>query len=145
MNRNFIEETVQTLIFNGKSPEDVQWVGSSNGEFAIDWKTFIKIADVWYDAGYGSQKIARDLVVVGHTWWLERHEYDGSEFWEFKTIPHIQDITKSFTVVGGNEFMWDDLSAMNTNTGNSYVTLTPVNIVNGFTESERKVGRKFRE
>ena len=26
-------------------------------------------------------------VAVGDNWWLERAEYDGSEWWEFKTIP----------------------------------------------------------
>lgn len=26
-------------------------------------------------------------MVVGDDWWLERHEYDGSEWWEFKRLP----------------------------------------------------------
>lgn len=28
-----------------------------------------------------------DLLVVGNNWWLERHNYDGSEWWEFKRLP----------------------------------------------------------
>ena len=28
-----------------------------------------------------------DLLIVGDDWWLERHEYDGAEWWEFKTLP----------------------------------------------------------
>lgn len=27
---------------------------------------------------------ATDLIVCGKNWWLERHEYDGAEWWEFK-------------------------------------------------------------
>jgi len=27
------------------------------------------------------------LTVAGDDWWLERHGYDGSEWWEFKTLP----------------------------------------------------------
>ena len=28
-----------------------------------------------------------DLIVVGKDFWIERHEYDGSELWEFKRMP----------------------------------------------------------
>jgi len=31
--------------------------------------------------------IRNDLYVVGEDWWLERGEYDGSEWWEFKRLP----------------------------------------------------------
>lgn len=26
-------------------------------------------------------------MIVGDDWWMERHEYDGSEWWEFKELP----------------------------------------------------------
>jgi len=42
---------------------------------------------VEYDSGYGATKVAKDLVIVGEDWWLERCEYNGSEWWEFKTLP----------------------------------------------------------
>ena len=29
-------------------------------------------------------EVAEDLVVVGDNWWIERHEYDGNEWWEYK-------------------------------------------------------------
>lgn len=31
--------------------------------------------------------MAQDLIIVGDTWWLERHEYDGCEWFEFKELP----------------------------------------------------------
>jgi hypothetical protein len=27
--------------------------------------------------------------VVGDSWWMTRHEYDGSEYWQFHTIPTV--------------------------------------------------------
>lgn len=83
---NLLEETVSYLKDCGKNPSDVRWVGSvSYGYF--DWEYFAKIADVEYYNGFGGQEVASDLKVVGDDWWLERHEYDGSEWWEYKSLP----------------------------------------------------------
>lgn len=83
--RNLLEETLGVLSANGKKPEDVYWVGTP--ELNTGWSEFVKIANVEYNPGYGSQEVATDLLVVGNGWWLERHEYDGSEWWEFKNQP----------------------------------------------------------
>ena len=53
---NLLQETVNDLKENGKTPADVRWVG-------------------------------RESVNAKCSWWLERAEYDGSEWWEFKTAP----------------------------------------------------------
>lgn len=45
-----------------------------------------------YDAGYGSAEIREDLLIVGTDWWLERDEYDGSEWWTFCMMPNLHDI-----------------------------------------------------
>ena len=82
---NLLEETEEILELNNKSYKDVLWVG--NAESCISWQDFVKIANFEYDDGFGSQKIAEDLLVVGDNWWLERHEYDGSEWWEYKELP----------------------------------------------------------
>ena len=83
---NLLEETLEILEQHGKKPEDVKWCGSPEyGWFT--WDEFAKVADVEYDNGYGAAKVADDLLVVGEDWWLERHEYDGSEWWVFKTLP----------------------------------------------------------
>lgn len=38
----------------------------------MSWREFQETADVEYNASYGSQNIAPDLLVVGEDWWLER-------------------------------------------------------------------------
>lgn len=83
---NLLDETLDTLSTHGKEYEDVYWVG--NGTFHFSWDAFKAVAEnTDYDAGFGSAEIAKDLLIVGNNWWLERHEYDGSEWWEFKTTP----------------------------------------------------------
>ena len=82
-----LQETIDKLSKHYKSPTHVQWVGSADGKQSMTWTEFEAIANIEYDGGYGGQEISADLVVVGDDWWLERHEYDGSEWWEFKTMP----------------------------------------------------------
>lgn len=84
---NLLDETLGHLTRAGLTEKDVLWVGTQNGEKSISWKSFAKLANIDYDSGYGGEEIRLDLVVVGKNWWLERHEYDGSEWWEFKKLP----------------------------------------------------------
>jgi hypothetical protein len=95
---NLLEETKEILEENGKVLDDVEWVGCTtsgwfNYEFhGIKAKTeFIEWANFEYDSGYGGEEVASSLKVMGDDWWLERHEYDGSEWWEFKTMPKKED------------------------------------------------------
>ncbi len=94
---SLLVETTTEMADNGKLPEDVRWVGSRDGKLAMPWADFAEIADFDYDNGYGGQEIAKDLVVVGVDWWLERHEYDGAEWWEYKTIPTLDWHSRAFT------------------------------------------------
>ena len=98
---NLLKETIEALKENGKTPKDVQWVGSKDGKYAISWEEFEKIADIEYDAGYGAPEIATDLVVVGDGWWLERWECEDAEGWAFKTLPQKQPDAKKFSRVKG--------------------------------------------
>jgi hypothetical protein len=87
---NLLKETLEYLAEYGKEPSDVLWVGVRRSALPQPhgtWAQFEKLADIDYDSGYGGNEIAEGLVVVGDDWWLERGEYDGSEWWEFKTIP----------------------------------------------------------
>jgi hypothetical protein len=89
---NLLEETQQKLENNGKTPNDVKWVGYKNGTKATSWEGFVKLAkDHNYDNGYGGENIHLSLVVVGDDWWLGRQEYDGSEWWEFFTLPVLKE------------------------------------------------------
>jgi len=84
---NLLIETVGFLEDHDKTPKDVLWV--SDGENWQSWDEFAAVADIEYYDGFGCAEIKDDLVVIGSNWWLERHEYDGAEWWEFKTIPNI--------------------------------------------------------
>lgn len=109
---NLLTETLKVLEENGKSPKDVLWVGFpdsldsyESAKFLPDdakygtkinpeigtWDDFKKLADRQYDDGYGGAEVNEKLLIVGSDWWLERHEYDGSEWWEFKTLPKKPD------------------------------------------------------
>lgn len=83
--KNLLTETKTLLENNGHTLDDVVWVGCAS--FSIDIEEFKRLANNKYDAGFGSPKVANDLLVVGSDWWLERHEYDGSELWEYKSLP----------------------------------------------------------
>ena len=82
---NLLHETLKILEYNGKSFEDIQWVGTSTGEISL--ASFLQEADADYDNSYGVEEVNLTLVVVGDDWWLERREYDGSEWWEYETKP----------------------------------------------------------
>ena len=53
-----------------------------------DYMTFLESLDFSYDNGYGGQNL------YGMVWfqdgsWLERYEYDGTEWWGHRTLPDI--------------------------------------------------------
>lgn len=55
----------------------------------MSWDKFESVANlVMYDAGFGETVINPNLKIVGvDNWWLERAEYDGSEWWDYKEFP----------------------------------------------------------
>jgi len=79
---NFKKETLTILANHNKSIEDILWIGCEC--FKIPKEEFWKLADRCYDDGYGAWEIPLDLLIVGDDWWMERREYDGSEWWEFR-------------------------------------------------------------
>jgi hypothetical protein len=82
---NLLNETKEILHDNGKTFSDVIWCGNVNGSMTV--KEFRKLANIEYNDECGTQEISNSLVVVGKNWWLERGEYDGKEWWEFKQLP----------------------------------------------------------
>jgi hypothetical protein len=119
---NLLEETLKVLHENGKSEEDVMWCGSE--EFGwFTWEDFKELANLEYDEGFGAQEVARDLVIVGKDFWLERHEYDGLEWWEFKQLPErlltyrkpvALTVKQSNEKLGNNLVGWETLERLNT-------------------------------
>lgn len=89
---NLYEETIEALEDYNKSIEDVKYVKYKQSYTSI--QQFLEVAkDIYYDSGYGSPKI-RPILIVGFNWWLERGEYDGSEWWEYKEMPSREDTMK---------------------------------------------------
>lgn len=105
------EETLQILALNKKTPLDVLWCGSE--EFGwFSWEDFMEVAPDVYDNGLGGEEIAKDLLVVGVDFWLERHDYDGSEWWEFKSLPKKPEYYKKPTTIRNGD-SWATLEEMN--------------------------------
>ena len=97
---NLLEETEEIMKDYGQSPETVSWVTSlSKGEECIaTWDEFKILADFTYDAGFGGAEINEDLKVIFKDGsWLERHEYDGSEWWEYKKTPKMTERPRAMT------------------------------------------------
>lgn len=119
--RNLLRETIEILKHHGHTEDDVLWVGCK--EFKTSWENFSKVADVEYDSGYGAQMVAQDLIINGTTFWLERNEYDGSEWWEYKSKevfePQVTVEIKAVTIDQGNSMGndcgcgWASLSEIN--------------------------------
>ena len=58
-----------------------------------DYNDFLKALDFKYDSGYGGQELYGTVWLTNVTW-LQRGEYDGSEWWEHMTMPEIYDECK---------------------------------------------------
>jgi hypothetical protein len=112
---NLLGDILGSLDEAKKTEEDILWVGSRDGVYGLSWSEFRPIADVTeFDSGYGGAEIAEDLVVVfGDGSWLERHEYDGAEWWEYKSEPVRSADTKPFHTAYRGDQYWTKLAEMN--------------------------------
>lgn len=98
---NLWKETIRVLEEHGKTFENVEYIQGT--DFGITKENFEKIAKKSdYDSGFGAARVAEDLVVVGDNWWIERHEYDGNEWWEYKEKPkQTNEIKEIWNLAGG--------------------------------------------
>jgi len=86
---NLWDETVRKLAsLNFDFDKDVIQVQTCEGYINKEIFKMIAMATN-YDSGYGSAEIREDLIIVGNGWWLERDEYDGSEWWVYRTKPDL--------------------------------------------------------
>lgn len=81
---NLLKETKEILASKGKTIADIEWFGTRLGEMKGDIETLFNFE---YDNGFGGAEINANLICVGDGFWLERHEYDGSEWWGYKELP----------------------------------------------------------
>lgn len=88
--KNLWEETIEVLKDYSLTWDDVDAVILEGDNVCIPKANFEEVArKTNYDSGFGSVEIRSDLIIVGWNWWLERNEYDGSEWWELKIKPFI--------------------------------------------------------
>ncbi|HEL2509872.1 hypothetical protein HPA24_03105 [Streptococcus suis] len=107
---NLWEETICKLSEYNKTFDGVRYIQGQ--DFKITKENFERVAKkTEYYAGFGSAKVAEDLVLVGKGWWLERHEYDGAESWHYKESPkQVNELREVKRLAGG---MWSTLSEIN--------------------------------
>ncbi|MGT2834035.1 hypothetical protein ACVRZC_01595 [Streptococcus hyointestinalis] len=108
--RNLWEETIEVLKKHGKTFDGVKFI--QGNDFKITKENFELVAKKTnYDSGYGSANVATDLVVVGKNWWLERGEYDGAEWWDYKESPkQVNEVREISQLSGG---LWPTLEELN--------------------------------
>ena len=88
---NLLKETKEILEQNNKTFDDVLFVGDEEKNKKMTVKEFLEHANFEYDDGYGLEEINTNLILVGKDFWLERGTYDGSEWWEYKSMPNVND------------------------------------------------------
>lgn len=110
---NLLEETFSELSKHGKTIEDVNYIVCQG--YLIPIVDYEIIANCTYNNGYGSPVVNVDLKIVGEDWWLERAEYDGSEWFEFKEKPQIGKcfegsyLDAADLLFGGDEHLYNDI------------------------------------
>ena len=59
------------------------------GYTPAEYVEFLRKLNFEYDAGYGGQELFGIVWLMEEGAWLERGEYDGSEWWEYRKCPQI--------------------------------------------------------
>jgi hypothetical protein len=117
---NLLKETIEDIRQSGHTPKDIVFIGSEVTGHRCCWTEFQTLANVEYDAGFGAQEVASDLIIVffdGAKMW--RREYDGSESWAYSRpfkMPTESHPIKHLTVAGYHRVGWCDLAELNTST-----------------------------
>jgi hypothetical protein len=108
---NLLKETIEDIQNSGHTIADVHFVGSLDGKYSITWSEFEKLANVDYDNGYGAPEVATDLIIqFTDTTYLQRSEYDGSEWWSYPAPLPLLNKGKPFTKLTGG--MWSKIGEL---------------------------------
>ena len=60
-----------------------------------EYEEFLQKLNFEYDAGYGGQELHGMIWLKEENTWMERGEYDGSEWWEYRKCPKVPDELKA--------------------------------------------------
>lgn len=113
--KNLYNETLQVLNEHNKSFDDVLNIviiyeddyQHDKEEYIIDKNDFIEIAKtINYDSGYGLPEINESLKIIGKDWYMEREEYDGSEWWDFRIKPELNSNAKKIDKKELREYLY---------------------------------------
>lgn len=119
---NLLEETKEILLSHGKCCEDVEfvigldssvddcyyWECTGNDVVRTTWNEFAAQADKEYNNGLGGAKVLKFTMIVGKDFWLERHEYDGSEWWEYKELPKPENYREGSIRVFNSDYDFEE-------------------------------------
>ncbi len=94
---NLLKYTKLILAKHGKSLEDIKFLDDSGEKYTMvtSTKALAKRLNINYNDSYGMKEINVDLRLIGDDFWLERHSYNGSEWWEYKEVPSLEKIAKT--------------------------------------------------
>jgi hypothetical protein len=70
-------------------------ISLKEGYTTEEYAEFLTKLDFGYDSGYGGQELLGTIWLMKENTWLERGEYDGSEWWEYNECPQIPDELKA--------------------------------------------------
>lgn len=87
MMTNLLQETVDFLSKFNKTLKDILYVTDGCNFKKVHEDDLRILLNEVYDNGYGCVEINPELKLVGKDFWLERYNYDGQEYWEFKKYP----------------------------------------------------------
>lgn len=111
---NLLKETLNDIKLSGHTPNDIIFIGSEVSGYSCTWDEFNILADHEYDAGFGAQQVADDIIIVfSDGMKMTRHEYDGSECWTYSTPFVMPTNIKHINHLFCRNIGWDDLSTIN--------------------------------
>ena len=112
---NLLRETIELLERHGKKLSDIEFIRGVNPpsyktiNHKVDEGTLNEILDLDYDADYGIENINLNLQLVGKDFWLERREYDGSEWWEYRTMPTYDGTPVHYEPLSDDDIGWEGI------------------------------------
>ena len=103
---NARQELLTILDNIDKTPSDISWMLVYTADYSDISEAFTSIdqLDFTYDSGYGTQKLF-GVVFFNNNTWLERGEYDGSEWWDYITTPTLEQWRERYNHDKG--FIWN--------------------------------------
>jgi hypothetical protein len=96
--KNLLKETIDKIQAYHKEISDIVYIGDGEGS-ACTWDEFTLMANREYDNSWGGAEVLCELkIVFNDNTWLERGEYDGSEWWNYMEPPNVKADSKLKTL-----------------------------------------------